>query len=56
MQKRPTESRGRVKGGAFVPFHFPLWSPEAKPLVGSRGNAPWVTPPFVHPPTRGGWR
>ena len=30
----PTESRGRVKGGT------PLWSPEAKPLVGFRGEAP----------------
>ena len=33
MQKSPTQSRGRVKGGDFVPFHSPLRSPEAEPLA-----------------------
>ena len=32
MTKRPTESRGGVKGGDFVPFRLPL--------AGSRGGAP----------------
>ena len=38
MQLRSTQSRERGKGGT------PLRSPEAEPLVGSRGKAPWVTP------------
>ena len=44
MKEKSTQSRERVKGGDFVPFHSPLRSPEAEPLVGSRGKAPWVTP------------
>ncbi len=32
MTRRPTESRGGVKGGDFVPFRLPL--------AGSRGGAP----------------
>ena len=42
MKEKSTQSRERVKGGDFVPFHSPLRSPEAEPLVGSRGKAPWV--------------
>ncbi len=38
MQMRPTESRERVKGGDFVPFHSPLRSPEAAP----RGETPYA--------------
>ena len=37
MQLRSTQSRERVKGGP------PLRSPEAEPLVGGRGNAPWFS-------------
>lgn len=32
MKLSPIESRGRVKGEDFVPFHSPLRSPEAEPL------------------------
>ena len=37
LKVRTTQSRERVKGGT------PLRSPEAAPLVGVRGNAPWFS-------------
>ena len=37
LKVRSTQSRERVKGGT------PLRSPEAEPLVGVRGNAPWFS-------------
>ena len=36
VQKSPTQSRGRVKGGDFVPFHSPLRSTEAASLVAEK--------------------
>ena len=42
MQLSPTQSRGRVKGGDFVPFHSPLQGAGTASLLGSRGKAPWV--------------
>ena len=42
VQLSPTQSRGRVKGGDFVPFHSPLQGAGTAPLLGSRGKAPWV--------------
>ena len=42
MQLSPTQSRGRVKGGDFVPFHSPLQGAGTASLLRSRGNAPWV--------------
>ena len=45
MQLSPTQSRGRVKGGDFVPFHSPLQGAGTASLLGSRGKAPWVSFP-----------
>ena len=42
MQLSPTQSRERVKGGDFVPFHSPLQGAGTASLLGSRGKAPWV--------------
>ena len=42
VQLSPTQSRGRVKGGDFVPFHSPLQGAGTASLLGSRGKAPWV--------------
>ena len=43
VQKSPTQSRGRVKGGDFVTFHSPLQGAGTASLLGSRGKAPWVS-------------
>ena len=42
VQLSPTQSRERVKGGDFVPFHSPLQGAGTASLLGSRGKAPWV--------------
>ena len=44
MNVSPTQSRGRGKGGDFVPFHSPLRSPEAEPLVEFKGQRPFASP------------
>ena len=43
VQLSPTQSRERVKGGDFVPFHSPLQGAGTASLLGSRGKAPWVS-------------
>ena len=42
MTKRPTESRGGVKGGDFVPFRLPLAGSRDSVPCGVWGNAPTV--------------
>ena len=54
VQLSPTQSRERVKGGDFVPFHSPLQGAGAAPLLGSRGKAPWVFQRPCHPNGGGG--
>ncbi len=54
VQKSPTQSRGRVKGGDFVPFHSPLRGAGTASLLGSRGKAPWVFQRPCHPNGGGG--
>ena len=54
VQLSPTESRERVKGGDFVPFHSPLQGAGTASLLGSRGKAPWVFQRPCHPNGGGG--
>ena len=49
LKVRTTQSRERVKGGDFVPFHSPLWGQGAKPLAESRGRASGASPYFSSP-------
>ena len=54
VQTSPTQSRERVKGGDFVPFHSPLQGAGTASLLGSRGKAPWGFQRPCHPNGGGG--